>query len=402
MTHDPAAQVAQLQQHLSRRDQPIAMLLGAGASVAAKDADGVPLIPAVRGMTHECVTAAASLGNWATRALNILRTQVAAQVQRDAADLTIEDLLSGLLDRINAMGEKDRLLGTSRRQLQTLQRTLTDTIRDLASPEAMPAVYPHAALASWIKGLDRELPIELFTTNYDLLLERALEDSAVPTFDGFSGSASPFFLPESLEHDGWAPARRWTRLWKLHGSINWARDEARPSVVRVLRVARPEEPLLILPTSQKYDQSRKLPYVAMLDRLRRVITMEDNLLLIAIGFSFADQHINEVLRTSLAVRERTHLLALQYDKLDSYPGLIELAESSERVLALGQESAIINRRRADWKLTEPVSPKDARWLDLAFDSNAEVDDASPLAGRFRLGDFYWFTRFLQQMSRDHA
>ncbi len=130
--------------------------------------------------------------------------------------------------------------------------------------------------------------------------------------------------------------------------------------------------------------------------------MEDNLLLIAIGFSFADQHINEVLRTSLAVRERTHLLALQYDKLDSYPGLIELAESSERVLALGQESAIINRRRADWKLTEPVSPKDARWLDLAFDSNAEVDDASPLAGRFRLGDFYWFTRFLQQMSRDHA
>lgn len=37
---------------------------------------------------------------------------------------------------------------------------------------------------TWISGTGREHPVEIFTTNYDLLFEQALERTHVPFFDG--------------------------------------------------------------------------------------------------------------------------------------------------------------------------------------------------------------------------
>ncbi len=71
--------------------------------------------------------------------------------------------------------------------------------------------------------------MEIFTTNYDLLFEQALERTRVPFFDGFSGASEPFFDPSSVASND-LPAR-WTRLWKLHGSLGWAAN-ARGEVVR--------------------------------------------------------------------------------------------------------------------------------------------------------------------------
>ncbi|MCZ8488372.1 SIR2 family protein [Vibrio lentus] len=41
---------------------------------------------------------------------------------------------------------------------------------------------PYHDLCTWIGSIDRRMPIELFTTNYDLLLEEALEDEEIPYF----------------------------------------------------------------------------------------------------------------------------------------------------------------------------------------------------------------------------
>ena len=40
---------------------------------------------------------------------------------------------------------------------------------------------------------------ELFTTNYDLIIEKSLEEIRAPYFDGFVGSYEPFFWQESIE-----------------------------------------------------------------------------------------------------------------------------------------------------------------------------------------------------------
>ena len=40
-------------------------------------------------------------------------------------------------------------------------------------------------LVFWISGTSREHPIEIFTTNYDLLLEEIMERAEIPLFDEF-------------------------------------------------------------------------------------------------------------------------------------------------------------------------------------------------------------------------
>nr|WP_256378754.1 DUF87 domain-containing protein [Bradyrhizobium sp. URHD0069] len=52
--------------------------------------------------------------------------------------------------------------------------------------------------------------MELFTTNYDLLLEEAFERSRAPYFDGFTGGREPFFDPVTVASND-LPAR-WTRI----------------------------------------------------------------------------------------------------------------------------------------------------------------------------------------------
>ena len=44
-------------------------------------------------------------------------------------------------------------------------------------------------------------------------------------FDGFVGCNQPFFSHESLTRSESAPGPTWTRLWKIHGSINWFQKE---------------------------------------------------------------------------------------------------------------------------------------------------------------------------------
>ncbi len=122
---------------------------------------------------------------------------------------------------------------------------------------------------------------------------------------------------------------------------------------------------------------------------------QDDSLLVTSGYSFGDQHINEILFDSLANRARSHVLALQY--LDPEPGsdLVAAAERRSNLMVVGPTSGWIGGRRAPWRLLEPVDDSTARFMDLAFDSDAEPDpEKVSLTGRFKLGDFNWLSRFL--------
>lgn len=101
--------------------------------------------------------------------------------------------------------------------------------------------------------MPRTQPVEVFTTNYDTLIETALEAERVPSFDGFVGCHQPFFLHESLARPESAPGSSWTRLWKIHGSINWHIEvvKGRP---RVVRTGAASEGEMILPSHHKYDE----------------------------------------------------------------------------------------------------------------------------------------------------
>ena len=83
---------------------------------------------------------------------------------------------------------------------------------------------------AWYDSANKRFVKEIYTTNYDMLLEMALEANYTPYFDGFTGSYEPFFSPESIEifprEEDFTS--RWIHLWKIHGSLNWMKKIKQP------------------------------------------------------------------------------------------------------------------------------------------------------------------------------
>lgn len=184
----------------------------------------------------------------------------------------------------------------------------------------------HADFAAWLSSIERAKPVEIFSTNYDLLIERGLEIAQAPYFDGFVGTVNPYFsdastdLNEDARVERLTIPRSWIRLWKLHGSIGWRyATEAVTGAKRVVRLPlvnpSADDDLMIFPSREKYSDSRRLPFVALHDRLRRLTATGECLLLIA-GYSFGDQHINDIFFANLRSNNRFSATVLLFDPLE--------------------------------------------------------------------------------------
>lgn len=397
-THDPRREVEKLRAHLASHDKPIALLLGAGASCAVRDTTGSPLIPAIAALGAECETEARALGTNYGAAWDL----VTADVTATRPSCNIEEILSNVRRKIDAVGPGDTLAGLDKHGLEQLAASIQTTIARVARPDAtrIPAALPHHALARWIRRTDRATPVEIFTTNYDTLIEQGLEDERVATFDGFVGSRQPYFLAQSLMHQELAPGRKWVRVWKVHGSTNWSWVTLPDGERRIVRGSETNEGELILPSFHKYDESRKQPYVAMLERLHRLLVDREDGILITIGYSFGDEHINSVIFDALDVRDRLHVFSLQYVDPDEDHELMVRARSQRNLIVYGRRQAIVGGVAGEWRLHEAVDVRLAPLMDIPFDSDAAdpTADLPALTGAFRLGDFAWFARFLDTIA----
>lgn len=384
-----------MRDHLARHDKPIAFLFGAGTSADPRGAvSGQSLIPTVGALTELCETAVKGLGPAFVGAWD----SIAAECDANDGNRYIEAMLTRFRLKVDAIGAGETLAGLDRAGLETARDTIQATIASAVQPleDEIPAVLPHHHLARWLSLASRQRPVEIFTTNYDLLLERALEELQVPSFDGFAGSFRPFFLPQSLTQADSGPAS-WTRLWKIHGSVNWMWAEI-GGVRRIVRTQPTDSGELILPSYRKYDESRKQPYIAILDRLGRFLA-QDDALLVTSGYSFGDEHVNDVLFAALGRPSRTHLIALSRgDPADSSP-VVVAATQRPNIEVLARSKAWIGGQEGEWRLHETVTAATARFMDIAFDSDAVPDpNTAALTGAFRLGEFSRLCRFLGSMT----
>lgn len=401
-TFDPRREIEKLRSHLASHDKPIVFLIGAGASCAVEGTDGAQLIPAIGDLGNRCRDAVHKLGGdyvtaWAS---------IVAEIE-SRRPCNIEEILSSVRRKIAAVGPGDRLAGLDHDELMRFEGAIRRSIAEAATPAEVrvPVALPqHHQLARWIRRTDRSVPVEIFTTNYDTLLERGLEDERVAHFDGFVGSRRPFFLGASLEHDSFAPGSRWARLWKVHGSVNWSWDGRDDVRRRIVRGSEGVDGELILPSSHKYDESRKQPYTAMLERLKRVLLEREDVLLVTIGYSFGDDHINAVVFDALGIKDRLHVVSLQFGDVAEDHVLHVEAERHKNLLVYGRSRAIVGGEPGRWLLHEPVDRAMAGLLDIPFDSDGSesLEEEAMLTGAFRLGDFVWFGAFLESFARSHG
>ena len=414
--HDPRQVIEDIRNHLASHDRHLAFLLGAGTSSAVNIAPAPPpggkpahepLIPGIEGLTELCRASVCGMGNTQAAAWDSLVTQC----KEEGGAANVENVLSKVRRKIDALGDGETLLNLDRDQLSRIENAIGTEIAKAVSPadDKIPKSMPRDEFAAWVKRANRTAPLEIFTTNYDILLERSFELARVPVFDGFVGTHRPFFYPECLDDDDLLPRSKWIRLWKLHGSVNWRLEhECNASIAdkRIVRTQVNQGGELILPSHRKYDESRKQPYVAYMDRLSRLLN-SDHALLIACGYSFRDDHINAVLYGALDSRKTANIVALQFSDLKEDDGVAKVAARHSNLTVIGPNAGIISGRWGLWQLIRPVENKTASFMDLAFDSNASLEDqVSPAAasdnlrGRMRLGDFNYFCRFLNAMGID--
>lgn len=245
---------------------------------------------------------------------------------------------------------------------------------------------------AWLNILNHEYSKEVFTTNYDLIIEKSLEQSQIPYFDGFVGSYEPFFWQESIEQQTGKTdmTRNWIRLWKIHGSLSWFwKEDKTDNSQKIIRVGKfdnasaTDKELVIYPSKEKYDSSRKQPFIAYFDRLKNFLSSGE-LLFIFTGFSFSDQHINEIIFNCLRQNNRLFCIVLCYTDAE-VENLHKLTKSSYMNLnVFGPKKAIVNGTLSDWTFDKKTL-KDTEKFDTYWDE---------AKGELKLGDFNELVNFL--------
>ena len=379
-----------LQQCLSSDKKPIGIVIGAGCPMAVSSGTegNPPLISDIAGITiavRTKISACAVCGP--------ILQKVEANFTKDGRrETTVEDVLTHIRS-LRAIAGNDEVRGLTANDLEKLDEKVCETIYSLVDKKLPDIHTPYHKMASWVEGVQRDSPIEVFTTNYDLLMEQAFEDTHVPYFDGFAGVRRPFFDLRAMEEDKLPP--RWARLWKLHGSVNWYQtDDNR--VLRGTTTGNERLKRVIHPSHLKYEESRRLPYLAMIDRVRAFLKQPTATLIIC-GYSFRDEHINEVILQGLESTQTAIAFALLFGSIDSYPQAVALAYKHSNLTLLARDGAVVSKHKAKWREidTDSFVGQASRWISLTpIDGTTE---SSKRHTELLLGDFAVFGSFLQEL-----
>lgn len=388
---NPDRQLSFLQQCLSSNKRPLGLFIGAGCpkSIIPDTEEDRPLIPDIAGMSAIVRDKLSRDEEFAS-----LLSTVEEHFRNDGRDVgNVEEMLTHIR-ALRVVAGKAEVRGLSSEHLDKLDNAICDLIYEVVDKQLPNLTTAYHSLASWTDAVRREYPVEIFTTNYDLLMEQAFEDLRVPYFDGFAGVRRPFFDLRAMEND--ALPSRWARLWKLHGSINWYQAKTGAGVFRGTAKEEGGAKRVIHPSHLKYQESRRMPYLAMFDRLRAFLKQATASLVLC-GYSFHDQHINEVVVQGLESTQTAVSFALLFGKIEGYQEAVSLARGRPNLNLLASDGAVISGKDIKWleRETEGLPAKTEAWLRWIA-VGGERDDKR--RADLTIGDFSAFGAFLKELA----
>jgi len=166
----------------------------------------------------------------------------------------------------------------------------------------------------------------LFTTNYDMAFDYALDNLGIHYINGFMGVHNRCFRPEVYDYDIYYPgqsvsgkvhrAEKVLRYYKMHGSLSWVSTKSSPSnVYGIKEVAldgsfepNTDRQIMIYPCVSKKTFTLDLPYSELFRQFAQTITQPQSVLF-CIGYSFFDEHINDIIYQALSIPSFTLIIA---------------------------------------------------------------------------------------------
>lgn len=389
--HDPIKQIKFLSQSLSNDKKPLSFFISAGCPLGVDMPDGKwPLIPAIKELSQKVNTELVKEENKHLRYSNFLE-----EIKKDSKDHENIELVLSFARSLKDVSLGGEARGFTNKELIEIEKEICSYIAKLINVELPKEITPYHKFASWIASIDRDKPIEIFTTNYDLLIEQALEETYVPYFDGFVGARNSFFDLRAIESN--SIPQHWTRLWKIHGSLNWYQSKNAVHRSTGSNIQN-QESHLIYPSHLKYDQSRKMPYLALIDHLTNSIKNEPAILITS-GYSFNDEHINDAILNALKANPTSIVIALLFGNLSDYPRAEEIAKRRPNISLWAFDEAIIGTKKAKWEPVDNFENEDniANVVQRIETDNPDDADNKSISWNLQLGDFSKLGDFLQEL-----
>jgi hypothetical protein len=222
--------------------------------------------------------------------------------------------------------------------------------------------------------------LNIFTTNYDRVIEAGAELAGLHLLDRFTGTLAPIFRSSRLDADmhynppGIRGEPRYlegvARFTKLHGSIDWI-----DTGTDIRRIGLPFGSLdiesflnapglsdvdsckvMIYPNSAKDRETAEYPYVELFRDFAAALC-RPNSTIVTFGYGFGDEHINRVIKDMLTIPS-THLVIISYNDtggriMKKYE---EIGRHSQITLIIGEDLAEL-KTLVDYFLPKPSIDK---------------------------------------------
>ena len=271
-------------------------------------------------------------------------------VKHDYADKNLESLLSKIEGTIHFNDDLEVKINNQQVKLSKIREEVFKIIKTECSIPCPTdsTKFPHKVLLE--KLLQRKVTsprIKVFTLNYDKLFEYASEKINAVMIDGFSFTFPRTFSGRNFDYDIVQREnskvqeednfiQRVFHLHKLHGSVNWERNGDKTIINE-----NTEEPLMVYPREAKYEDSYDQPFFEMMARFQRNLRINNDTLLLCIGYSFNDKHINSAIEEALNQNPSFRLAIIDpgFDNKNTATSLQEIKElalQTERILMVNE------------------------------------------------------------------
>ena len=346
------------------------------------------------GLTHAVHSLAAGKGAAGMGALTLSNHQdeihqaaakTAEEAGREKGNLedqlrVANELLRGL-EILQKNSEAEALRKELQTGMQDFAKSILGSEAGIATAEADKREQAFNTLVTFLMSFASRTGVRdrlnIFTTNYDRLIEAGAELAGLHLLDRFLGKLMPIFRSSRLDLDmhynppGIRGEPRYlegvARYTKLHGSVDWVQTGKDIRRIGLSFGAESVEPylkapglgavtahqLMIYPNAAKDRETADYPYVELFRDLAAAVC-RPNSTLVTYGYSFGDEHINRVIRDMLTIQS-THLVVISRDD-----PLDRIMKTYEEIGRPSQTSLLIGPALADLTtLTENYLPKAA-------------------------------------------
>jgi hypothetical protein len=195
----------------------------------------------------------------------------------------------------------------------------------------------------------------LFTTNYDMAFDYALDNLGIHYINGFMGVHNRCFRPEVYDYDLYYPGQSVTgkvhraekvlKYYKIHGSLSWL--AIKPNVNNTYGIKEiplndefkvvGDNELMIYPCVSKKSFTLDLPYSELFRQFSQAINQPQSVLF-CMGYSFYDEHINDIIKQALSIPSFTLIIANFSPTKDPNSPIEELRKLNDKRIIIIDET----------------------------------------------------------------